>query len=277
MTIRHIVRNSLLTLNYLHPAAITLALRRGPNVTKRYLAEVYRCSKTDGGLYLPTISLEDLAPTTTQFEVLRAADSGGSMTITEISSICYLIAARRPKKVLEIGSYRGLTTLNIAMNASEAEIHTLDLPLDFNPANTEFAHNDSDIITTRGVYYYEGREQASRVHQHYGDTATFDYERIGGGVDFCLIDAAHSYEYVRNDTIKALRLMDTDSLMLWHDYGRNDFLAEPQDTWGVSRFLHEIASAGVRIIQGTSLGCLILSRENRSGLNKLLDLNGGPK
>src|SRR5689334_8420052 len=141
MSIRHIVRNSLLTLNYLHPAAITLALRRGPHVTRRYLSEVYRCSKTDGGLYLPTVLLEDLAPTTTQFEVFRSADSSGSMTISEISSICYLAASRRPKKVLEIGSYRGLTTLNIAMNAPEAEIHTLDLPLDFNPSNTEFANN----------------------------------------------------------------------------------------------------------------------------------------
>ena len=49
------------------------------------------------------------------------------MTITEISSVCHLVAARRPRKVLEIGSFRGLTTLNIAMNAPEAEIHTLDL------------------------------------------------------------------------------------------------------------------------------------------------------
>ena len=59
-----------------------------------------------------------------------------------------------------------------------------------------------EIIESRGFYYYEGREEAARIRQHYGDTATFDYEEIGGGVDLCLIDAAHSYEYVRNDTAK---------------------------------------------------------------------------
>ena len=45
----HIVRNFLLTLNYVHPAAVTLAVRRGPGEVKKYLAEIYRCSKTDAG------------------------------------------------------------------------------------------------------------------------------------------------------------------------------------------------------------------------------------
>jgi Methyltransferase domain len=156
------------------------------------------------------------------------------------------------------------------MNAPEAEIHTLDLPLDFDPAHTKFENNDPNIIKSRRLCYYEGREEAGRIRQHYGDTATFNYEEIGSGVDFCLIDAAHSYEYVRNDTSRALQLMTKDGLMLWHDYGRNDFLADPQDAWGVTRFLHEIATVGVGILQGTSLGVLVLTRETRQQLARHL-------
>ena len=267
---RHVMRNVLLTLNYAHPATIGVALRRGPGAAKKYLSEIYRCSKTDAGLYLPVVALEELAPVATEFKVSRPPDWGGSMTITEISSVCHLVSARRPRKVLEIGSFRGLTTLNIAMNAPEAEIHTLDLPPDFDPADTKFANNDENVIKARGSYYYEARDEAARVHQHFGDTATFNYDEIGGGVNFCLIDAAHSYEYVRNDTAKALSLMANDGLILWHDYGRNDFLASPGNAWGVTRFLHEIASAGVKIIQGTSLGVLILTNEARQRLDQLL-------
>lgn len=267
---RHVVRNLLLTLNYMHPAAIALAMRRGPRATRRYLSEMHRCSKTDAGLYLPVVALEAIAQAATEFKVSRPSHWDGSMTITEISSLCHLVAARHPRKVLEMGSFRGLTTLNIAMNAPEAEIHTLDLPPGFNPADTTFENHDVNIIAARGSYYYEERQEASRVHQHYGDTATFDYGKIGKGVDLCLIDAAHSYEYVRNDTAKALPLMTEGSLMLWHDYGRNDFLAEPEDAWGVTRFLHEIASAGVKIIQGTSLGVLMLNGEARQRLDQLL-------
>jgi predicted O-methyltransferase YrrM len=270
MSMRHSLRSFLLTLSYAHPAAVAVAFRRGPRATKQYLSEMYRCSKTDAGSYLPVVTLQQIAEVQTEFKVLRPADWGGSMTITEISSLCHLVAARRPRKVLEIGSFKGLTTLNIAMNAPEAEIHTLDLPQGFNPADTTFENNDVNIIRERGLYYYEEREEASRVHQHYGDTATFDYDRIGRGVDLCLIDAAHSYEYVRNDTAKTLPLMTEGSLMIWHDYGRNDFLAEPEDAWGVTRFLHEIASAGVKIIQGTSLGVLMLTGEARQRLDQLL-------
>jgi predicted O-methyltransferase YrrM len=268
---RHSLRNLLLTLNYLHPAALTVAFKRGPRATKKYLSEIYRCSKTDAGLYLPVITLEELISIPSEFRVARPPDWGGSMTITEISSLCHLVAARRPQKIFEIGSYRGLTTLNMAMNAPDAEIHTLDLPPDFDPAQTQFENNDANIIRSRGFYYYEGHREASRIHQHYGDTATFDYQEIGGGVDFCLIDAAHSYEYVRNDTARTLPLMSVDGLMLWHDYGRNDFLADPQDAWGVTRFLHEIKATGVRILHGTSIGLLRLSEENRQTLARYLD------
>lgn len=219
---RHFVRNILLTLNYLHPAAMAVAMRRGPRATKQYLSEIYRCSKTDAGLYLPVISLEEIAPVATEFKVSRPPDWGGSMTITEISSLCHLVAVRRPRKVLEVGSFRGLTTLNIAMNAPGAEIHTLDLPPDFDPTDTRFDNNDARIIESRGFYYYEGREEAARIRQHYGDTATFDYAEIGGGVDLCLIDAAHSYEYVRNDTAKTLPLMANASIRLAFLLTRNE-------------------------------------------------------
>jgi predicted O-methyltransferase YrrM len=272
MNMRHVIRNLLLTLNYLHPAAMAMAVRRGPRATSRYLSEMYRCSKTDAGLYLPIITLEDIAPVPTEFAVSRPPDWGGSMTITEISSLCHLVAARRPRKILEIGSFRGLTTLNIAMNAPDAELHTLDLPPDANPASTRFDTNDVNIITSRGGYYYEARPEAARIFQHYGDTATFDYKEIGGGVDFCLIDAAHSYDYVRNDTAKTLPLMADGGLMLWHDYGRNDFLADPGDAWGVTQFLHEIADSGVGILQGTSLGILLLNEDARIKLAQHLGL-----
>src|ERR1044072_8040899 len=108
MSVRHSLRNALLTLHYLHPAAVAMAFRRGPGAVKQYLAEIYRCSKTDAGLSLPVVSLEDIAAVPTEFVVSRPPDWGGSMTITEISSICHLVAARRPRKVLEIRSLRGL-------------------------------------------------------------------------------------------------------------------------------------------------------------------------
>ncbi|HJQ67352.1 MAG TPA: class I SAM-dependent methyltransferase [Blastocatellia bacterium] len=275
MNIRHALRNCLLSFNYLHPAVMAVALRRGPRAVKPYLSEMYRCSKTDAGLYMPVVTLEQIAAETTEFVVYRQPDWGGSMTITEISSLCYLVAARSPRKVLEIGTFRGLTTLNIAMNAPRAEVHTLDLPPDADPNATKFSNNDAGIITRRDGYYYAERAEAARIRQHYGDTALFDFTRIGAGIDFCLIDAAHSYEYVRNDTARVLPWLTDDCLMLWHDYGRNDFMADADDSWGVTRFLHEIADVGVAVLQGTSLGVLKLSRATRQEMANRLGVELG--
>src|SRR5215471_2353811 len=186
--LRHRFRNVLLTLNYLHPAAIGVLAQRGPTAAKKYLSEIYRCSKTDAGLRLPVATLDEVAPGDSQFTIWRPVDWGGSMTNSEITSVCHLAAVSRPRKIPEVGSFRGLTTLNLAINAPEAEVHTLDLPQGFNPDNTVFKHGDRQIIASRGFYYHEGRKEAERIHQHYGDTATFDYKEIGEGVAFCIID-----------------------------------------------------------------------------------------
>jgi predicted O-methyltransferase YrrM len=269
---RHMVRNALLMLGYAHPAALGVAFRRGPNAAKRYLSEIYRCSKTDAGLHLPTIDVEDLVSGAVEYTVVRPPSWEGSMTITEISSLCMLVAAKKPRKILEIGTFRGLTTVNLARNAPEAIVHTLDLPPDASGDGTLFDNADRRIIERRGYYHYADAPEARRIRQHHGDTATFDFSHIGGNIDLCLVDAAHSYQYVRNDTAKIAPLMSETGIILWHDYGRNDFLAARSDQWGVSSFLHELAQVGVSIIHGTSLGVLSLTPTTLGSLRRAMEL-----
>ena len=268
--LRHTIRNTLLTLAYAHPAAMAVAIRRGPTAAKDYLAEIYRCSKTDAGLHLPIVKVDDLVKEEVAISLVRPPAWYGSMTVTEIASLCMLVAARRPKKILEIGSFQGLTTLTLALNAPPATVHTLDLPPETSPTQTKFENADAAIIGRRGHYFYAGRPEASRIRQHFGDSASFDYSSIGGEVDVALIDAAHSYDYVRNDTAKVLPLMARDGLILWHDYGRNDFMTAPEDAWGVTHFLHELSTAGVRILQGTSLGVLPLDTASLDRLREMV-------
>ena len=269
---RHAARNALLTAAYLHPAALRKAAGGGGiGEMRRYLGEMYRCSKTDAGLHLPVLRPEDVVAGDATFTVTRPSDTDGSMTLTEIASICQLVAALQPRKIVEIGSFQGLTTVNLARNAPQAQVHTVDLPPRTLASETRYANNDALIIERRNGYVYAGTEVADRIVQHYGDTATFDFAgEIGGDVDLCLIDAAHSYEYVRSDTARTLPLLRDGSVLLWHDYGRNDFLAEPADAWGVSKLLHELRTVGVAVLQGTSLGVLRVTPARRQALQQLL-------
>ena len=241
-------RFSLLAPYYWHAAAVMVILRRGPRAAALYLKEIYRASKLNAGAYLPVINLEEMVKKPAEFTVFRPADSYCSMTLWEISALCCLLAVIRPKKILEIGSFRGLTTLNLAVNAPQAEVHTVD------------------ITNTWGSYYYSERPEVINIHQHYGDTNTFDFAReLGDGVDFCLIDGGHGYDQVRNDTMRVLPLLSDDCILLWDDYGKNDFLTE-NESFGVSRFIHEIKRFGVSVLHGTGLVFLRLNRVTREKL-----------
>jgi len=246
--LKRLLRFSMLAPYYLHPAAAMVFLRRGPRAATIYLKEIYRASKRTAGAYLPVISLEQLVKEPAEFRVFRPADSYCSMTLWEISALCCLLAVMRPKKILEIGSFRGLTALNLALNAPQAEVHTVD------------------ITNSWGSYYYAERPEVTNIHQHYGDTNTFDFAgEIGEGVDFCLIDGGHEYEQVRNDTIKVLPLLTDDCALLWDDYGTNDFLTE-NESFGVSRLIHELRDTGVSVLSGTGLAYLRLSNDKREKL-----------
>jgi hypothetical protein len=253
------VRFSILAPYYFHPAVAIVLLRRGPRAATRYLKEIYHASKLNGGAYLPPVNLEELVKKPTEFKVYRPDDSYCSMTLSEISSLCFLVAATKSTKILEIGTFRGLTTLNLALNAPQAEVHTVD------------------ITDTWGSYYYSERPEITNIHQHYGDTNTFDLAReIGSGVDFCLIDGGHQYEQVRNDTIKVLPLLTDDCVLLWDDYGKNDFLTE-NESFGVSRFIHEIKGFGVSVLYGTGLGFIQLNREVKQRLVAYLTSEPTPR
>ena len=245
---KRLLRFSLLGLYFLHPAVVVVSIRRGPRAVSRYLKEIYRASKINAGAYLPALAVEEIVKKPVEVTVFRPEDWNCSMTLSEISTVCCLVAARKPTKILEIGTYRGLTTLNLALNAPLAEVHTVD------------------ITDTWGSYYYAERPEVTNIHQHYGDTTSFDFVRnVGIGIDFCLIDGGHGYQQVRNDTMKVLPLMSDDGILLWDDYGRNDFLAE-FESFKVSQFIHEIKGSGVRVLYGTGLVFLQLRNEIKQRL-----------
>jgi methyltransferase family protein len=256
---KRLIRFGLLGLYYLHPAVVVVALRRGPRAVVRYLKEIYRASKLNAGAYLPVLTVEDIVKKPVEVRVFRPEDGSCSMTLAEISTMCCLVAARRPAKILEVGTYRGLTTLNLALNAPLAEVHTVD------------------ITDSWGSYYYAERPEVTNIHQHYGDSRSFDFTRnVGSGIDFCLIDGGHDYQQVRNDTMKVLPLMSDDGILLWDDYGRNDFLSE-FEPFKVSRFIHEIKASGVCVLYGAGLVFLQLSSEIKQRLMAQLKTETAPR
>jgi hypothetical protein len=169
-----------------------------------------------------------------------------------------LLARALPAKVVfEIGTLDGCTASLFALNTPVgATVFTLDLPRDTVPAPTlrTTIVDDAHILKHQrqpDYLYQTHAEGEKKVKQLYGDSAAFDFSPYRQRVDLFFIDGAHSYEYVRSDTEKALACVRPGGLILWHDYGR----------WrvnGVSKWLHELARTGRDVcrLPGSSLALL---------------------
>jgi hypothetical protein len=64
-------------------------------------------------------------------------------------------------------------------------------------------------------------------------------------------------------------MLADDCFLLWDDYGKNDFLTE-LESFGVSRFIHELKETGVSVLYNTRLAFLALNKEPKERLNRLL-------
>jgi hypothetical protein len=133
-----------------------------------------------------------------------------------LATLAQTLSART---VFEIGTYNGVTAWTLARNLPEAVVHTLDLPPDATPA-LELGPSDADNIIGFERRAYEDTVEATRIVQHFGDSAMFDYTPFAGRCDLVYVDGAHSYDYLQNDSARAFELVADRGAVVWDDYWR---------------------------------------------------------
>ncbi len=179
-------------------------------------------------------------------EWFRGAASFG----VDLVALCTLCRILQPKVIFEIGTLHGSGALHLAGNSPGAEVYTLDLGPSEQPSLSTTVIDDDHVRLHAEArrFYFTGRLEEKRIHRLQGDSAQFDFSPWAQKVDLFFIDGAHSYEYVRNDTSKALVCCHPGSVVAWHDYGRVGLN-------GVSKWLHEFRDQGREIhrIPGGSL------------------------
>jgi hypothetical protein len=240
----------------------TLGLLRRPMSAVRYASEcLFVKGYLNGRGMLPQRPVWEVTGHSEPLNIVIDGDAAAdwfmntaSFTV-DLTSLCMICRIVNPKIIFEIGTLLGSSTLHLACNSPQAQVFTLDLPPGgkalLNTTAADHWYIDSSQATPRT--YFEGKSEASQITRLYGDSAEFDFTPWRGRVDFFFIDGAHSYSYVRNDTLKALECCHKGSVIAWHDYGRFGVN-------GVSRWLHEFASQGHPIYRapGGSLAYLIL-------------------
>jgi predicted O-methyltransferase YrrM len=154
----------------------------------------------------------------------------GSGTTADMTALASLVAMRRPHQVLEFGTCQGASTWHLWANAApDARITTLDLP----PGTQVHGSTDVDLqgLTSRP---WMPRDPRVRLIEQDSRTWVPDVN----DVDFCFIDAGHSYECVKNDTEKAFTVMHAGGIIVWHD------ASWAREGYAVNRYLRELRASG---------------------------------
>jgi predicted O-methyltransferase YrrM len=202
---------------------------------------------------LPTVSLEDLFPGTAKMSINLERSlprAIGNLTTHELAAMALICQWLKPSAVFEFGTFNGRTTLNLAVNTpTDTKIYTLDLA---DSAATQHTLDQVDVdlhLRDESGNYFRNTAVSGKIEQLWGDSAVFNETPYRGKVDLILVDAAHSYDYVRSDTTKALAMLRPGGVILWHDYC----------VWypGVYGYLHEILQFyPLKHIEGTHFAVL---------------------
>lgn len=144
-----------------------------------------------------------------------------SSPIADVLFLAKVIVCSRPKRLLEIGSFRGYTALAMARHMpQESKLVTLD---------RDERHGEA----------YLQSDLRNRIERRVGSVGADIFSSdVDGSYDLIFLDAGHRFEEVKADTAVLMRLLSPNGFFLWHDYsnwGRwNKFN-------GVPEYLHEFS------------------------------------
>ena len=235
-------------------ASIVHLIRLDPLGFRRSCARAFasaRSREKSDSVQIPEIQLGDVLGERRpliRLSVVRPED--GMLPSDQAMALISILVAEAPSEVLEIGTYMGHTTRQIAENLDRATVHTVDLPPSFSAARDHeqnLPKDDFHLIASRVVgREFRGQPCADRIRQHLADTASWNF-RDAGRPTFFFIDGSHTYGYCKNDSEKCFELCGGRGVFLWHDCD--------QFHPGVVRLLTEWRSQGrdIRRISQTPL------------------------
>lgn len=140
--------------------------------------------------------------------------------------------------ILELGTYKGHTTENIANNLNCLKVITVDVIKGKNFINTKYQNHE--ILSEKESGVEIKNKKICKIQNTTDDFFIQNNDKFDG----IFIDASHDYEQVKKDTKNSLNALKTNGIIIWHDvYNQkkccSKCFAEPPNN-GVIKALEEI-------------------------------------
>ena len=151
-------------------------------------------------------------------EILRSfPEQRSEMSNSELGFLCGMLLEKRPRKVLEVGVAAGGTSCVImealerlcAEDGSEVVLHSVDM--------SERYYRDRNQATGYMAENMVGRCPHVNHKTYYGDMLPGYIEKIGGDIDFLILDTAHTLPGEILDFLLVLPFLRKDATVVLHD------------------------------------------------------------
>jgi len=154
--------------------------------------------------------------------VLEHMPGEGVLTpLEQLACLALITRSVAPLSIFEIGTFRGRTALNFALNSpKDCSVYTLDLPRGTTAAS-ERGRKPADRELVRASvpgHCYESKDVADKIVQLYGDSTRFDFSPYFGAMDLVYVDGAHHYDAVCSDTRNALAMLRPGGCVIWDEF-----------------------------------------------------------
>jgi predicted O-methyltransferase YrrM len=186
--------------------------------TANSVAEAIESPSADTRVF-PSVNYADITGASSRFIMQTFPGVGASISMLEGATLAAFIQKVAAKRIFEFGTYKGVSTTQLALNLpDDGMVYTLDLPED-HPAYTLAIPKaeEREIAAETGKGILIPRELRHKVTFLCSDSATFDTTPYLGSMDLVFVDGAHSYEYVKNDTEKGWAMLRPGGIIAWHD------------------------------------------------------------
>ena len=184
----------------------------------------------------------------------------------------HMISQLRPSLVIEVGSWKGASALNMASIAARLGLDTQILCVDTWLGAPEHLLRDDYQASLRMRHGYpqlfytfmanvirSGHQERIAPLPQTSENAAVIVRRLGLRADLIYIDAAHEYEPVLRDLETYLQLLTPEGVLFGDDYPKAP---------GVVRAAHEVADRHGLVVMADE-GKFVLVRDEQPGLARI--------
>jgi len=168
------------------------------------------------------------------------------------------------KKIFEFGTCSGKTTYLMGLNSSDdARIISITLSPD-DIADFRKKANDNKVsfrnIINESVYtkfLFTEKEVEKKIKIIFQNSLNLEHNKYKNEMDLIFVDVGHTYSVVKNDSEKSFEMLNSNGIILWHDYVPGKRSAED-----VVKYINEISKQKkIYKIKNTSLCVFMNKRE----------------